>query len=90
MNLFKYSVWIVFALLFIANVFVFVYGVNLGSQISHYESEIKKLRQENVMLEKKAFAASSLTNAAFMAAKLDFTKKSAPMYMDSIKVALNR
>lgn len=90
MKLLRYSIWFIFLGLFIANLFVFVYGVNLGTQVSIYEKGIKNLKQENTELERKAYSAASLTHAASMAAQLNFTKTSSPVYLDSLKTALNR
>ena len=90
MKMLRYSMGMVMAVLLTANLFVFVYGVNLGNQISHYEREIKRLKQENTALEKQAIAVGSLDHAASMAAALNFSRRATPVYLESLKYAANR
>lgn len=88
--LFKKGIYVVFAGLLVANIYVFMSGVALSDQINKFEGEINRLHQENLDLEKKTYDAESLTYAAEMADKLDFTKKSTPIYLNNLKYALNR
>ena len=79
----------VFLVLVGANVFIFLSGMRVSEQISFYETETKKLKQENIDLEKKAYAAESLQNAASVAAQLDFTKKAEPYFLENLRFARN-
>lgn len=85
----KHFIWIIVIGLFVANVFVFVSGVQLSDEIMHYDQEIKRYTQENMELEKKAFDIGSLQHAASMAADLQYTEKIAPTYLDNLKFAFN-
>jgi len=80
----------VFLLLFIVNIYAFVTGINLADKITFYESETKKLHQENQDLETKVFAVDSLRYAVSLADGLKFTKKAQPVYLDNLKYALNK
>lgn len=79
-----------FALLIVANIYIFISGIALSDEISHFENEVKRLKTENAQLETKVYDAASLSHAASLAAELNFTKKSTPLYIDNIAVALNR
>lgn len=88
--LLKKGIYAVFAVLIVANIYVFVSGVALSDQINKFEGEISRLHQENLDLEKKTYDAESLTYAAEMAQQMDFTNKSTPIYLNNLKYALNR
>lgn len=77
-----------FLLLIGTNVFIFLSGMKVSEQINFYEIETKKLKQENIDLEKKAYEANSLQHAASVAAQLDFTKKAEPYFLENLRVAL--
>lgn len=79
-----------FAGLVAANIYIFMSGVALSDEINHYEDEITRLHQENIDLAKKTYDAESLTYAAEVAGKLEFTQKSTPIYLENMKYALNR
>ncbi len=79
----------IFLVLIGANVFIFLSGMKVSEQINFYETETKKLKQENIDLEKKAYAAESLQNAASVAAQLEFTKKAEPYFLENLRFALN-
>ncbi len=87
--LIQHSIWIVVVLLFAANIVVFVSGVRLSDEIMHYDSEIKRLRQENMELEKNTFDVGSLQYASSIAAELRYTEKAQPIYLDNLKFARN-
>lgn len=89
-NILKKSVYVMFVALVAANIYIFMSGVALSDEINHYEDEISRLHQENIDLAKKAYDAQSLSFAADQAAKLDFTEKSTPIYLENMKYALNR
>jgi hypothetical protein len=88
-TLIKSTIWGVFFVLIIANIFTFMKGMSIADEINHFESETKKLHQENIELEKQVYNSDSLQNAASLAAVLKFTKQSTPMYLDNM-YALNR
>ncbi|MBI2641083.1 hypothetical protein HYW87_00610 [Candidatus Roizmanbacteria bacterium] len=75
-------------LLLLSNVYIFVNTIRLGGDINHFEKEIKTLHQENLSLENEAYQLDSLQYAASLAAELDFSKKSQPFYLESLKYAL--
>ncbi len=88
-GVFKQTIWFIFFFLVVANVFLFINGMRLSADINGFESQITLLHKQNVELEKKAYQIESLTYAASMAAQLQYTKKSAPVYMDNHTVAKN-
>lgn len=87
MKLVRPLIWILFVLLVIANGYVFVESMRLGNEVTAYEREIKKLYLENLDLENKVSSLDSLQFAASVAAKLDFTKKSQPEFLDNLNYA---
>lgn len=86
----KLTIWIAFFLLISVNVFIFLSGMKLSKQINYFEKETKRLHQENIDLEKKAYEADSLQYAASVAAQLDFTKKAEPYFLENLRYALKR
>lgn len=80
--------WIVSAGLLIGNMYLFVTGMRLGSEISSFEKKIATLHLENSELEKKTYTIESLSYAASMAATMDFTKKVTPLYLDNATYAM--
>lgn len=64
--------------------------MKLSDEINRYEKDIKKLKKENIELEKKVYEISSLKYAASVSASLDFTQKSSPLYFENLKYAFNR
>ena len=87
-NFIKPAIWMAFLVLIGANIFIFLSGMKLSEQINFYETETKKLHQENIDLEKKAYEANSLQHAASIAGELDFTKKAEPYFLESLRFAL--
>jgi cell division protein FtsL len=63
-------------------------GVKLGDEITHFDSEIKRLKTENTALETQVYQANSLSKAASMAAELSFNNKNQPIYMDNPAYAM--
>lgn len=84
------TIWLTFFTLMVANIILFVYGVNLSDEINFYETEVKKLRQENITLEKKVFKFDSVTYAASIAAELDYTASNNTVYLQNPGYAYNR
>lgn len=76
-----------FLVVAVVNVYIFVAGMYLSDDINRYESQIETLSRENVRLEKEVYQAQSLQYAASLSARLNFTKKSAPVYFESLKYA---
>jgi len=89
-QLIKYGIWIIMPVLLFANMFIFVSGIVLGNQISHFEKETKKIHQQNVELDRQTSHLDSLDYAASIAASLDFVKRSPPIVLENLKYALNR
>jgi hypothetical protein len=88
--LFKNILILLFFILLIANTGIFVSGMHLGDDINRFEDEIKKLDQENTILEKEVYRVESLQYAASLSAKLNFVRQSQPLYFENLKYALNR
>lgn len=86
----KVFIYIFLVALIIGNIYTFVSGIELASEISYFEKESKTLHQENIELERKATAINSFQNAASLAASLDFVKQAAPVYLNNLPQALNR
>ena len=86
----KQSIWIIFFILLLANVYVFVSGVALSDEISKFDIETTKLHQQNLELEKKLYSVESLNYAASMAAQMNFSNAAPPVYLDEQRFALNR
>lgn len=86
----KQTIWIVFFILLLANVYVFVSGVALSDEISKFDIETTKLHQQNLELEKKLYSVESLNYAASMAAQMNFSNAAPPVYLDEQRFALNR
>ncbi len=79
-----------FLLLIAANVYIFLSGMKVSEQINFFEAQTKKLQQENIELEKKAYAANSLQHAASVAAELNYTKKAEPYFLNNLRFALKK
>jgi hypothetical protein len=77
----QYGFWISFFGLTIANIYVFGRGVKLSNEIHHFESELTKIKKENVELETSLYKRNSLQYAASISAELDFVKKAKPLYV---------
>lgn len=86
----KNSIWIIFVILLVTNFFIFVSGIKIGDEINYFEKETRVFHQQNVELEKQKSSLSSLQYAASIAATLDFTKKSQPIYLDNLPYAMNK
>lgn len=72
-----FSVSLLF-ILAIVNVYIFVSGLGLQSEMMHYEKETKRIEQENLDFQEKVFEANSLQYAASKAADLEFTERAEP------------
>lgn len=78
-----------FALLF-GNVYVFINGVQLSDKVHFYESEVTKLRQENIRLEKHVYKFDSISYAASIAAELDYEGAKDTVFVTKPGFAYNR
>ncbi len=87
---FQLPIILLFVVLSAVHVYLFVSGIKLGSEINQFEKETKKLKSENIDLERKLYSVESLSNAASQAAALEFSKKSTPLYLNNLGIALNR
>lgn len=83
----KYIIWIFFGILLVGNIYFFILGIKLGTDINKYETETQIFRDKNIELEKKAYAVESLQYAASKAAEMNFTVKSSPVYPDNFVYA---
>ena len=79
-----------FLVLVVANLLIFVSGMNLSQKISYFEQETKRLRRENISLQKKAYEADSLQFAASVAAQLNFAQKAEPYFLENLGFALRK
>lgn len=86
----KHTIWMLLLIFLAGNVFVFVHSIHLSDNINHFEEEIKKYQQNNLILENKIYAASSFQYAASIAAELNFTEKNQPIFLENVRYALNR
>ena len=86
----KILLTVLFLVLVTANLLIFVSGMNLSQQISHFEQETKRLRRENISLQKKAYEADSLQFAASVAAQLNFAQKAEPYFLENLGFALRK
>ncbi len=77
------AIWVLFFALMAGNIYVFITGVSLSEDIHRFETEIEQLRQENIELETKVFKAESIEYAASLAADLDYTEKTEPVFFDN-------
>ncbi|MBI4005016.1 hypothetical protein HY358_02680 [Candidatus Roizmanbacteria bacterium] len=74
----------------IFHVYLFVSGITLGEDVNKFEREIKKLKTDTLDLEKKLYDVESLNYAASAASRMKFTKKTTPVYLDNLTIALGR
>lgn len=88
--IFKHIVGIAFFVLLFGNIYVFMNGVQLSDKIHFYESEVTKLRRENISLEQQVYKFDSISYAASIAAELDYTDSKEMMYVTNPGYALNR
>lgn len=86
----KYLIWTTFIALIFINIIIFVSGIKLSDEISYFEKEISVYHQQNVELEKQKSTLGSLQYAASIAAVLDFSKKSQPVFLESLQYAMNK
>lgn len=79
---------LIFIGLAIANIGIFISSMQLSDKITFYDSETKRLKQENLDLEQKIYEINSLQKASSAAAELDFVKKAQPNYLQNLGIAL--
>ena len=70
-----------------ANAYIFVNGISLSNEVTHFETETKKLYTENMDLETKVYALDSLKFASSVATQLNFTRNEEPIYMNGLSYA---
>lgn len=75
-----FSVSLLLVLAFV-NVYIFVSGLGLQSEMMYYEKETKRIEQENLDFQEKVFEANSLQYAASKAADLEFINRAEPFYL---------
>ncbi len=86
----KYFIYLSFAILIGANIAIFVKSMYLSQQINLFEKETKRLKQENIELEKEAYRINSLQYASSLAAELGFKKKAEPYFLENLGFALKQ
>lgn len=74
----------------IFHIYLFVSGIALGEEINKFEHGVKKLSADNIDLEQKLYNIESLNHAASAAARMKFTKKATPVYLNSLTIAFSR
>ena len=89
-NIVRQLVGLTFLVLLAANVYVFMNGVQLSDKVHYYESEVSKLRNENISLEKTVYKFDSITYAASIAAELEYAEADEKMYVTKPGYAYNR
>ncbi len=82
--------FILFIGLSVVHIYLFAMGITLSEEVKRYEVEIKKISQDNIELEKTLSSVESLSNAASLAASLEFTEKLSPVYLNNLGIALRR
>lgn len=86
----KKFIWVVLLFFVAGNIYMFCSGIAVSDTINNLEQKTKKLHQENKELEKHLYEVESLQYAASMAANLNFTVSSQPIYLNSLKYAQKR
>jgi len=79
-----------FLLLVLTNTYIFMVGIKSSNELSKMETELEKLKQDNIELETRLSHVNSLEYAASVAASLNFQEKTVSTYLDSLEYALNR
>ncbi|PIZ64496.1 hypothetical protein CO051_04865 [Candidatus Roizmanbacteria bacterium CG_4_9_14_0_2_um_filter_39_13] len=70
------------------NVFIFIRGLQLGNEISFYETELATFKEQNSELEHKIYKLESHVWTASLAAELEYGKYNDPMYIEQPRFAL--
>lgn len=86
-NYLKLGLYLLFSVLIAANIFIFVSGMKLSQGINKFETETKRLKQENMELENKFYRTNSLEFASIFAKELDLTQKAEPYYLENLGFA---
>jgi len=90
MIFFKIGAAIVILVFAIGNITVFAKSVQLSDNIVTLETDIQKVKKENVELEKKLYSQNSMENLEIMAKQLGFLKQAGPISLDDQHYALAR
>lgn len=83
----KYIIGFVLFILLLINIYLWTKSIVLGDSIRKMEIETAKLKVENEELERKVYSLGSLQNLEQAAGRLGFTKRSEPIYLESLKYA---
>jgi len=86
----KTIIFILLTVLIFTNIYIFMVGIRSSNDLTRMETDLAKLKQENIELENKLSYFDSLEYASSVAASLNFDQKAIPTYLDSLKYALNR
>lgn len=89
-QLIKTTILVLFISLMLTNACIFVAGIKSSNEVGRMETQLDKLKQENIELENQLSHVNSLEYAASVAASFNFDKKAVPTYLDGLKYALNR
>lgn len=72
------------------NVAIFIQGIKLSKDIHYYESEISKLKQQNIEYEQAIYKVESYAWTASLAAELEYGKYNDPIYIQPPQYAQNQ
>ncbi len=89
-KIYKLFTYFVFISLIFINVFIFINGIRLSQKITFYEINTQKLKKENLELEAYLYKINSLQFTSSQAAKLDFSKKADPYFLENLRFALKK
>lgn len=87
---YHFVIYLIFFIMAVAHISLFVSGITLSDEINKYDNMTKNFKQENIDLETKLYSVESLAYAASEAAKLDYTKKTSPLYLESLGIAMKK
>lgn len=83
----KRTISLALFILLLANLFLYTRTMVLSDEMVHLETNMKKLRLENVEMEKQLSSFNSLNNLNLVAESLGFTQKANPTYFENLRYA---
>lgn len=85
--IFSPFVLVIIVSLLIGNLYVFVSNMKLSEEIAYFNDQIHTLKIENSLLDNKLTMQNSLSEAASVAAQLNFTKKATLYHLSDLGMA---
>lgn len=79
----QYTIIISILTLLVVNIVLFAHSAVLADEAVKIEKDLKKIKLDNLELEKDLYTSISLKNLQYMAPFLGFTKKSQPFFFDN-------